>query len=54
VALPKFADMMKLDVSDEVLNEVIEAMVQLLNTEAGKFALPAEAQGEDVFMVGLA
>jgi hypothetical protein len=40
VALRKFADLLKLDVTDDVLDEVIEAMVQLLNTEAGKFETP--------------
>jgi hypothetical protein len=45
IALRKFADLMKLTVTDDELDQIIEAMVQLLNTEAGKFALPAEVQG---------
>jgi hypothetical protein len=37
-------DALKLDISDEMIDIVIEAFVQVLNTEAGKFTKPLPAQ----------
>lgn len=35
-------DWLKLDISDEMIDNIIEAFVQVLNTEAGKFTKPMD------------